>query len=226
VLGTPAALRYLEIMADASALPPKRDVALALLQGPSMLVHLDPRRDGVVVPKWFNSQPQLVLQVGLNMAVPIHDLDVGEDGLGCTLSFNRSPFWCFLPWTAVYALVGEDGRGMVWPDDIPPELARKSARPPLTVVDKSTESRSKAERTKIAKARPKSKGEQAKADSAAARLESGTTEAGRGGARRKTVPETRPKSVPVKPAPVSQSPARRSDEGGARKLPPYLRVIK
>ena len=88
-----------------------RPAVLALLEGPSLFVHLDPRRTGVVVPKWFLGQPQLVLQVGLNMPIPIPDLRVDDDGLSCTLSFSRSPFWCNVQWSAIYALVGEDGRG-------------------------------------------------------------------------------------------------------------------
>ena len=28
-----------------------------------------------------------------------------------------------MPWGSVFAMVGEDGRGMVWPDDVPQELA-------------------------------------------------------------------------------------------------------
>ncbi len=104
-------------------LPSKKDVVLALLQGPSVFVHLDPRKKGVVVPANFRKQPQLVLQIGLNMAVSIPDLRVDDEGVSCTLSFSRSPFWCVLPWTAIYALVSEDGPGMVWPDDVPPEVA-------------------------------------------------------------------------------------------------------
>ncbi len=114
-------------------LPPKKDVAIALLEGPSVYVHLDPRREGVVVPKEFRGQPQLVLQIGLNLALRIPDLDVGDEGIGCTLSFSRRPFWCFMPWTAVYGLVGEDGRGMIWPEDVPSELAKR-ARPKLEAV--------------------------------------------------------------------------------------------
>jgi len=104
-------------------LPPKKEVALALLERGSVHVHLDPRAAGVVVPAWFKRQPQLVLQVGLNMPVPIPDLRVDEDGMSCTLSFNRSPFFCIVPWSSVYAMVGDDGRGMVWPEDVPPEVA-------------------------------------------------------------------------------------------------------
>lgn len=108
-------------------LPPKREVAMVLLQSAnSVYVHLDPREAEVLVPTWFKKQPQLVLQVGLNMAVPIVDLDVGEEALSCTLSFNRTPHYCFIPWDAVYALVDPDGRGMVWPDSVPPEVARAS----------------------------------------------------------------------------------------------------
>src|SRR6187399_1494793 len=100
-------------------LPPKKDVALALLERASVFIHLDPRDPSVQVPSWFKRQPQLVLQVGLNMLVRIPDLDVGEEAIACTLSFNRAPHYCYVPWRAVYALVGEDGRGMVWPEDIP-----------------------------------------------------------------------------------------------------------
>jgi hypothetical protein len=118
-------------MSDATQQPPaKKEVALALLEGSSMFVHLDPRRPDVSVPKWFVGQPQLILQVGLNMAIPIPDLEVDDTGITCTLSFNRSPFLCRIPWTAIYALVGEDGRGGVWAEDVPPEIRiQKKARP-------------------------------------------------------------------------------------------------
>ncbi len=104
-------------------LPPKKEVALALLEGDSVFIHLDPRKDGVVVPKSHLKQAQLVLQVGLNLAIRIPDLTIDDEGVSCTLSFNRVAFWCLLPWGAIYALVGPDGRGMLWPEDVPPEVA-------------------------------------------------------------------------------------------------------
>jgi stringent starvation protein B len=109
-------------------LPKKKDVALALLEQASVFVHLDPRTDKVAVPAWLKRQPQLVLQIGLNMAIPIPDLEVDEAGLSCTLSFNRSPHHCQIPWGAVFALVGDNGRGMVWPDDVPPEVAAEAEK--------------------------------------------------------------------------------------------------
>lgn len=109
-------------------LPRKKDVALALLEQATVYVHLDPRGEAVRVPPQFKRQPQLVLQVGLNMPVPITDLHVDDDGVACTLSFNRTPHYCVIPWTSVFALVGENGRGMVWPDDVPPEVAAEAEK--------------------------------------------------------------------------------------------------
>jgi stringent starvation protein B len=117
-------------------LPRKQAVALDLLERTSVFVHLDPRRPGVLVPQGFLKQPQLVLQIGLNMAIAIPDLDVGDEGISCTLSFNKRPQFCRLPWSSIYALIGEQGGGMVWPEDVPPEVvsqqraaAKKEVKP-------------------------------------------------------------------------------------------------
>jgi hypothetical protein len=103
--------------------PPKKDVARALLLRGSVFVYLDPRASGVRVPPWLAEQPQLVLQVGLDLPLPIPDLRVDDTGVYGTLSFNRSPFTCTVPWSSVFGLVGDDGMGMVWPDDMPAEIA-------------------------------------------------------------------------------------------------------
>lgn len=113
-----------------STLPPKKDFALGLLERTSIFVHLDPRRAGVAVPAHFTRQPQLVLQIGLNMPVPIPDLDVSDDGIHCTLSFKGRPHYCVVPWPSVYALIGEPGcGGMVWPEDVPPEVVTQKSTP-------------------------------------------------------------------------------------------------
>lgn len=104
-------------------LPPKKEVALALLERSNVDVYLDPRANGVVVPPQFRREPRLILKIGLNMPVPIPDLRLDDESMSCTLSFSRSPFFCVVPWDSVFAMVGDDGRGMVWPDDVPQELA-------------------------------------------------------------------------------------------------------
>lgn len=95
---------------------------LKLLESSGVFIHLDPRRDGVTVPNWFRQKPELVLQVGLNLVVPIPDLEVDDEGVFCTLSFSRTPFYCRLPWHAIFALRSDDdGRGVAWPEDAPRE---------------------------------------------------------------------------------------------------------
>lgn len=103
-------------------LPYKRDVANQLLRKGSLFIHLDPRLTDVIVPPWLRHQAQLVLQVGLDMPIPIPDLRVDENGIFGTLSFSRTPFSCNIPWASVFALVGDEGRGMVWPESMPAEI--------------------------------------------------------------------------------------------------------
>ena len=191
-------------MATSQALPPKKDVVLALLEESDVFVHLDPRNDGVRVPSWFKKQAHLVLQIGLNMPVPIRDLEVDEEALSCTLSFNRSPFFCHIPWPAVYALVGSDGRAMVWPDDIPPEVAAQAA--------------------KVAQAAGQQAGKRAKLrriGGPAAPSEPAEAPASEPEAPGRQL-ETASGESPTTPQPTTPSPP----EKAKRPLPSYLRVVK
>ncbi len=187
-----------------------------MLEGPSLFAHLDPRRDGVIVPSWLRKQSQLVLQVGMNMAVPIPDLKVEDDGLSCTLSFNRTPFWCHLPWTAVYALVGEEGRGMVWPDDVPAELAAHPPRPQLSVVP----SKRKTSRAK-SRAKPE-------AEPAAEAAEERQVDDGPGSDEEPAVAAEAQPDSPDSGRGDEDEDGPNGPDGpdGKKKLPPYLRVIK
>lgn len=111
-----------EPVTDANRLPPKREVCSRLLGDGPILVHLDARRPGVAVPASLASDPRLVLRFGYGLTPAIADLDIGEEALSGTLSFGGVPHRCVLPWPSVYAVVSEtDQRGMVWPDDVPPE---------------------------------------------------------------------------------------------------------
>jgi stringent starvation protein B len=109
--------------------PDKHELMLKLLEHSSVFMHLDPRREGVVVPLHFRSNPQLVLQIGLNFPIPSRDLKIDATGVRCTLSFNRQPFYCIVPWSSVYALVDEDGQVTVWPSELPPELMQPNEAP-------------------------------------------------------------------------------------------------
>jgi stringent starvation protein B len=199
-------------MAPTARLPPKKDVALALLEQASMYIHLDPRADSVQVPVSFKNQPQLVLQVGLNMAVAIPDLHVDEQGLSCTLSFNRTPFFCMIPWPAVFALVGENGQAMVWAEDVPAEVAaqaqaQKAPEKPRAHLrsvgegESAPAAASKAEPVPTAEKKPTAKGGKAPSKSGAGRVEAskGTLKAS---SKSKAVT---PKSVKTAPKPAGKA---------------------
>ena len=102
---------------------------MLLSKDPSVFMHFDPRCEGVLLPPHLRRQPRVVLQYGLNMPVPIPDLEVSAEGLGATLSFQRMPTWTFVPWTAVFAIVNEEGQGMLWESDVPREVREEPAQP-------------------------------------------------------------------------------------------------
>jgi stringent starvation protein B len=214
-------------MSQTQPLPPKKEVALALLERSSVFVHLDPRQTTVIVPLWFKKQPQLVLQVGLNMSVRIPDLRVDEDGMTCTLSFNRTPFYCVVPWSSVFAMIDDDGRGMVWPDDVPAEVARQAqGRPPegpaAVDVPKAAAVGEEAKRDNTTK--PK-RSRKRPALAAVPEGEEAPTEAAP--APPAPAPVEPPVSRPaVAPAPAGLRPVEGSAPRRKRELPPYLRVVK
>ena len=235
-------------------LPPKKEVALALLERSSVHLHLDPRVDGVVVPAWFKKQAQLVLQIGLNMPVPIPDLRLDDEGMSCTLSFNRAPFHCSVPWTSVFAMVGDDMRGMVWPDDMPPEVAQQSAaKAPGAAIEPALK-QPPPKRTPLrevppppaATTKPKRSRKKAASDANATANANAKTTPKASRAPVGVVPPARPSAPVVTPLPSPAPralPARDTEDAAPRaprapqnprspsakpkrELPPYLRVVK
>jgi stringent starvation protein B len=232
-----------QAMSQTQPLPPKKDVALALLERSSVYVHLDPRQPAVIVPVAFKKKAQLVLQIGLNMPVPIPDLRLDDDGVRCTLSFNRVPFFCVVPWGSVFAMVGDDGRGMVWPDDVPLEVARQAQ---VRVVDGGAQNRDATQSAAQRDPQPDLKSDApVKAKRARKRPAlAAVSDAGEAGEKRVAAKAVKGALAgadrPVRagqqnaartgdiPGAMSQSQA--GTAGGARKkkreLPPYLRVVK
>jgi Stringent starvation protein B len=204
-------------------LPYKRDVANQLLRKGSLFIHLDPRVHDVIVPPWLKHQAQLVLQVGLDMPIPIPDLRVDEDGIFGTLSFSRTPFACNVPWNAVFALVGDEGRGMVWPESMPAEIVAE--------VERETQ------RAKLSKESHESRGAVTRTREGGADVLRwpGRTEDSRKDSNKDSIKDT---VVPVLRAAEPNSRIRRDSSrpgsGSARTsarrsgkaLPPYLRVVK
>ena len=102
----------------------KKEVAERLLDKGSLFVHLDATSNDVTVPLVFKHRNDLVLQIAHNMPIPVRDLDINNNGIKATLSFNRQPFTCFIAWNAVYQLAGDHGDAIIWPVSIPKAIKR------------------------------------------------------------------------------------------------------
>ena len=192
-------------------LPPKKEVALALLERSNVDIYLDPRAKGVVVPPQFRKEPRLILKIGLNMPVPIPDLRLDDESMSCTLSFSRSPFYCIVPWPSVFAMVGDDGRGMVWPDDVPQELA-------VRVADEQGQGQAQRPQPKLEEvdARPSAGARRPKRGDAAAAATAATAPKGkRGAGKTKKKDDTAEPSERARPqlvaVPASQEPREARD---------------
>ena len=60
-----------------------------------------------------------MLQYGHDLPIPIPDLEVDDYGVRATLSFSRAAHLTVVPWSAVYVVACDDGRGVLYSEDVP-----------------------------------------------------------------------------------------------------------
>ena len=113
---------------SSSERPSKQQAFLALLREGWTSLHLDARRAGVVVPEQLHGEPHLVLQYGHDLPIAIPDLEVDDYGVRATLSFSRTAHRTVVPWSAVYVVACDDGRGVLYSEDVPPNVTVIAAR--------------------------------------------------------------------------------------------------
>src|SRR5262252_10099990 len=113
---------------SSSERPSKQQAFLALLREGWTSLHLDARRPGVIVPQPLRGEPHLVLQYGHDLPIPIPDLEVDDYGVRATLSFSRAAHRTVVPWSAVYVVACDDGRGVLYSEDVPPDVTVIAAR--------------------------------------------------------------------------------------------------
>jgi stringent starvation protein B len=117
--------------------PSKQDAFLALLREGLTSLHLDARRPGVIVPAHLRGEAHLVLQYGHDLPISIPDLEIDDYGVRATLSFARTPQLTVVPWSAVYVVACDDGRGVLYQEDVPEDVSIVAARAPGTSASAS-----------------------------------------------------------------------------------------
>lgn len=106
--------------------PGKKQTLLQFLARGVAMIHLDARRPGVVVPKQFEGEAHLRLNLSYRYSIP--DLVIDEQRVQATLSFGGRPFQCQMPWTSVFGITSSaSGDGQVWPEDLPTEVMQTLA---------------------------------------------------------------------------------------------------
>lgn len=119
--------------------PSKQHAFLALLREGWTSLYLDARRAGVIVPAHLRGEAHLVLQYGHDLLIPIPDLEVDDYGVRATLSFSRTPHLTVVPWSAVYVIACEDGRAMLYHEDVPEDVSIVASPAPMDQVAAETE---------------------------------------------------------------------------------------
>jgi stringent starvation protein B len=113
---------------DKKAAEKKERLLQALDQG-MVMVHLDARRPGVLVPVSLRNEAHLRLNLSYRFDPP--DLSVSEWGVRSTLSFSGSRFTVAVPWSALFAITSHATKEFwMYPDDMPEELIQMTVPPP------------------------------------------------------------------------------------------------
>lgn len=116
----------------------KKERLLAALDKGMVMIHLDARRPGVIVPQYLRTEAHLRLNLSYRFDPP--DLSVGEWGLRSTLSFSGSRFTVAVPWSALFAITSYITREFwIYPDDMPRELIEATMAPEKVDTTAKTE---------------------------------------------------------------------------------------
>lgn len=84
-----------------------------------ILIHLDARAEGVVVPENHSQDPALTLKLSyLFQGVTTHD----DLAISVYLKFQGIYKECVIPWSAIWGMSSEKNEQFVWPESLPAEL--------------------------------------------------------------------------------------------------------
>ena len=109
---------------DSKAAEKKERLLQALDRG-MVMIHLDARRPGVLVPPPLRCEAHLRLNLSYRFDPP--DLSVGDWGVRSTLSFSGSRFTVAVPWSALFAITSHVTKEFwMYPDDMPEELIQQT----------------------------------------------------------------------------------------------------
>jgi stringent starvation protein B len=106
--------------------PEKKARLLSALEQGMVMIHMDARRPGALVPASLKQEAHLRLNLSYRFDPP--DLTVGDWGIRSTLSFSGVRFRVAVPWSALFAITSYATKEFwMYPDDMPKELIQQAA---------------------------------------------------------------------------------------------------
>ncbi|HIA02119.1 MAG TPA: stringent starvation protein B [Myxococcales bacterium] len=104
----------------------KRQTLMEMLDLGMTMVHLDARSEGVCVPAQHTKDSHLRLNFSYRFRLEV--LEVGEQEILASLSFDDMAFPCVIPWSAVFAMTSHvSGEFQVWQEELPEEMLTEMA---------------------------------------------------------------------------------------------------
>jgi stringent starvation protein B len=103
----------------------KKGRLLDALERGMVMIHLDARRPGVLVPQDLRTEAHLRLNLSYRFDPP--DLSVNDWGVRASLSFSGKRFLVAVPWCSMFAITSYVTKEFwMYPDDMPPELIQQA----------------------------------------------------------------------------------------------------
>lgn len=99
----------------------KKELLLKLLEEGTVMVHLDARVPGVIVPERFRQDPHL--RLNLDYAFRIPDFEIRDTEVFASLSFSQKPYPCTLPFSSIWGMSSiRTGQNVIFPASVPAEV--------------------------------------------------------------------------------------------------------
>jgi stringent starvation protein B len=105
----------------------RHEAILKMLDMGLVKVMLDPRVEGVRLPEHLKNQPALTLN--FSYWHKGSNVQVDDTGVYANLSFNGVNSLVSVPWPAIFALRAKDDSGLLFSENLPPEMVVTSWAP-------------------------------------------------------------------------------------------------
>jgi hypothetical protein len=103
----------------------KKTLFESWIQDDHILIHLDARKDTVLVPQHLKSQHALTLKLSILFQ---GETKADDEKISSYLRFNNEYFECILPWEAIWGMTSDQGVQKIWEKDLPKEIFHQAAR--------------------------------------------------------------------------------------------------